>query len=64
VSVIGLVVTAAASFVLIPRYGASGAAVASTIGYLAGGLAAWITFVRLAGLGLGVTLRLPVREPD
>jgi O-antigen/teichoic acid export membrane protein len=64
VSVIGLVVTAAASFVLIPRYGASGAAMASTIGYLAGGLAAWMTFVRLAGLGLGVTLRLPVREPD
>jgi O-antigen/teichoic acid export membrane protein len=64
VSVIGLVVTAAASFVLIPRYGASGAAVASTIGYLAGRLAAWLTFVRLAGLGLGVTLRLPVREPD
>jgi len=52
VSVIGLVVTAAASFVFIPRYGASGAAGASAIGYAAGGLAAWISFVRVAGLTL------------
>jgi O-antigen/teichoic acid export membrane protein len=52
VSAIGLVVTAAASFVFIPRYGASGAAVASAIGYAAGGLAAWISFVRVAGLTL------------
>ncbi len=52
VSVIGLVVTAAASIVFIPRYGASGAAVASGIGYAAGGLAAWISFVRVAGLTL------------
>jgi O-antigen/teichoic acid export membrane protein len=50
VSVVGLVVTAAMSLVLIPPYGASGAAVASAIGYAAGGLAAWICFVRLAGL--------------
>lgn len=62
VSLIGLVVTAGASFALIPPYGASGAAVASAIGYAAGGLAAWLTFVRLAGLG--VALRLPVGEPD
>jgi O-antigen/teichoic acid export membrane protein len=48
VSVLGLVVTTAASFVLIPPYGASGAAVASAIGYAAGGLAAWAVFVRLA----------------
>jgi O-antigen/teichoic acid export membrane protein len=48
VSVVGLVVTTAACFVFIPRYGASGAAVASAIGYAAGGLAAWISFVRLA----------------
>ncbi len=48
VSVVGLVVTAAMSFVLIPPYGASGAAVASAIGYAAGGVAAWIIFVRLA----------------
>lgn len=50
VSVIGLVVTAAVSLVLIPPYGASGAAVASAIGYAAGGLAGWVCFVRLAGL--------------
>ena len=50
VSVVGLVVTAAASFVFVPRYGASGAALASAIGYLAGGLAAWLCFVGLAGL--------------
>ena len=50
VSVVGLVVTAGASFVFVPRYGASGAALASAIGYLAGGLAAWLCFVGLAGL--------------
>jgi O-antigen/teichoic acid export membrane protein len=50
VSVIGLVVTAAASFLFIPRWEASGAAAASAVGYAAGGLAAWISFVRLAGL--------------
>jgi Na+-driven multidrug efflux pump len=48
VSVVGLVVTAAMSFVLIPPYGASGAALASAIGYAAGAVAAWIIFVRLA----------------
>jgi O-antigen/teichoic acid export membrane protein len=48
VSVIGLVVTAAMSLVLIPPYGASGAAVASAIGYAAGGIAAWLFFVGLA----------------
>jgi O-antigen/teichoic acid export membrane protein len=50
VSVIGLVVTAAMSLVFIPPYGASGAAVASAIGYAAGGLSAWLLFVRLARL--------------
>jgi O-antigen/teichoic acid export membrane protein len=50
VSVIGLIVTAAMSFALIPPYGASGAAAASAIGYAAGGIAAWACFVRLAGL--------------
>ncbi len=50
VSVVGLFVTAAMSFALIPPYGASGAAAASAIGYAAGGIAAWICFVRLAGL--------------
>ena len=48
VSVAGLVVTAAASVALIPPYGASGAAVASTIGYAAGALLAWLLFLRLA----------------
>jgi O-antigen/teichoic acid export membrane protein len=48
VSVVGLVVTAAMSFVLIPPYGVSGAALASAIGYAAGGIAAWVIFVRLA----------------
>jgi O-antigen/teichoic acid export membrane protein len=50
VSVIGLVVTAVMSLALIPPYGASGAAAASAIGYAAGGIAAWICFVQLAGL--------------
>jgi Na+-driven multidrug efflux pump len=36
------------SFVFIPPYGASGAAVASAIGYAAGAVAAWVCFVRLA----------------
>ena len=47
VSVVGLVVTAALSLVLIPPYGVSGAAVASAIGYAAGAVAAWLTFERL-----------------
>jgi O-antigen/teichoic acid export membrane protein len=47
VSVVGLVVTAATSLVLIPPYGASGAAVASAIGYAAGGAAAWGCFTWL-----------------
>ena len=50
VSVVGLVVTAAMSIVLIPPYGASGAAAASSIGYAAGGVAAWLIFERLARL--------------
>jgi O-antigen/teichoic acid export membrane protein len=48
VSIVGLVVTTAMSFVLIPPYGASGAALASAIGYAAGGLTAWVIFERLA----------------
>jgi O-antigen/teichoic acid export membrane protein len=48
VSIVGLVVTAAMSVVLIPPYGASGAAIASAIGYAAGGVTAWVFFVRLA----------------
>jgi len=48
VAVVGLVVTAAASVVLIPRHGASGAALSSTIGYAAGGTLARVFFRRLA----------------
>jgi O-antigen/teichoic acid export membrane protein len=48
VSIVGLVVTAAMSVVLIPPYGASGAAIASAIGYAAGGVTGWMFFVRLA----------------
>jgi O-antigen/teichoic acid export membrane protein len=48
VSGVGLVVTTAMSFVLIPAYGASGAALASAIGYAAGGASAWWIFERLA----------------
>jgi O-antigen/teichoic acid export membrane protein len=48
VSIVGLVVTTGMSFVFIPPYGASGAAVASAIGYAAGAVAAWVCFLRLA----------------
>ena len=48
VSVAAMVVTLAAALVLIPRHGVSGAAVASTLGYAAGGLLAWLFFARLA----------------
>lgn len=51
VSIVGLVVTTGMSVVLIPPYGASGAAVASAIGYAAGAVAAWVCFVRLARTG-------------
>ena len=51
VAVVGLVVTAGAAVVLIPRHGASGAALSSTIGYVAGGTLAWIFFRRLARTG-------------
>jgi O-antigen/teichoic acid export membrane protein len=59
VSLIGLVVTGAMSFVLIPPYGASGAAVASAIGYAAGGLAAWLFFNNLAKRSDGETALSP-----
>ena len=51
VAIVGLVVTAAASVVLIPRHGPGGAALSSTIGYVAGGALAWIFFRRLARTG-------------
>jgi O-antigen/teichoic acid export membrane protein len=48
VSVLGTIVTTVAAIVLIPRYGANGAASASTIGYMAGATAAWVFFARLS----------------
>ena len=51
VSVVAMVVTLAAALVLIPAHGVSGAAVASTLGYVAGGALAWIFFTRLARSG-------------
>ncbi len=49
VSVVAMLVTTALALVLVPRYGASGAGLASTIGYLAGAFCAWGAFVRLSG---------------
>jgi O-antigen/teichoic acid export membrane protein len=54
VSVMALIVTAAAALVLIPAWGTTGAAGASTLGYVAGGVLAWVFFLRLGreqGLG-------------
>ena len=50
VSLLSLVLTTAGSVVLIPPLGVTGAALASSVGYAAGGLLAWAFFVRLAGL--------------
>jgi O-antigen/teichoic acid export membrane protein len=55
VSAIGLLVTFVASLVLIPHYGASGAAASSAIGYGAAALVAWGLFTKLA--------RTPEKEP-
>ena len=48
VSVGAMLVTLAAAVLMIPRFGGEGAAVASTIGYGAGALAAWFFFAGLA----------------
>lgn len=48
VSLVGMAVTLVLALVLIPRQGVSGAAVASTAGYAAGGALAWLFFARLA----------------
>ena len=50
VSVLALIVTTLAALVLIPELGRRGAAIGSTLGYVAGGILAWMFFVRLAGL--------------
>jgi O-antigen/teichoic acid export membrane protein len=48
VAVVGMVVTLAAALLLIPEHGTTGAAIASTIGYAAGGILAWVFFGRLS----------------
>lgn len=48
VAVAAMVATAVLSLVLIPRYGAEGAAAASAVGYGLGGALAWILFRRIA----------------
>jgi O-antigen/teichoic acid export membrane protein len=52
VSVVGMAVTLGLALVLIPRHGVSGAAVASALGYAAGGALAWLFFARVARAGL------------
>ena len=47
VAVTAMALTIAAAFVLIPRFGGEGAALASTVGYAAGGALAWTFFIRL-----------------
>jgi O-antigen/teichoic acid export membrane protein len=48
VSVVAMAITIAAAVALIPPYGSPGAAVASSIGYVAGAALAWFFFARLA----------------
>jgi len=48
VSVVGMVVTLATALALIPRHGATGAAIASSCGYFAGAALAWLFLLRLA----------------
>lgn len=48
VSVLAAAVTTALAVVLIPRHGVEGAAVASALGYAAGGVLAWIFFRRVS----------------
>jgi len=48
VSLLAMVVTAGLALVLIPRFGAEGAAGASAVGYAAGAGLAWVLFARLS----------------
>jgi O-antigen/teichoic acid export membrane protein len=48
VSVVGMIVTLIAALLLIPHHGAGGAALASTLGYLASAALAWALLVHLA----------------
>jgi O-antigen/teichoic acid export membrane protein len=52
VALVGLIVTAAAALALVPRFGGSGAAVASSVGYLGGAALTWVFFARLARVRL------------
>jgi O-antigen/teichoic acid export membrane protein len=51
VSVVSMVVTVGAALILIPAHGARGAAAASSIGYAAGGVLAWLFFASLSRRG-------------
>jgi hypothetical protein len=44
---VAMLVTTAAALALIPAWGTTGAALASTLGYVAGGALAWVFFVRM-----------------
>jgi O-antigen/teichoic acid export membrane protein len=55
VSVVAGGATLALGLVLIPRSGVSGAAVASSVGYVAGAVLAWVFFLRLARAPGGAT---------
>ena len=48
VAVVAMVVTTVLALILIPRFGIEGAAGASALGYVAGGVLAWLLFGRLA----------------
>jgi Na+-driven multidrug efflux pump len=48
VAAVAMAVTLAAAVITIPRWGVTGAGVASTIGYGVGGLLAWLLFMRTA----------------
>jgi O-antigen/teichoic acid export membrane protein len=48
VSLAAMALTVVSSLLLIPPYGGAGAAAASTIGYAAGALLAWLFFLRLS----------------
>lgn len=52
VAAAAMVATSTLSLVLIPRYGAEGAAAASAVGYGVGGVLAWTLFRRVAGVAL------------
>jgi O-antigen/teichoic acid export membrane protein len=63
-SLVSLALTTALDFVLIPRYGASGAAAAASIGYLAGGGAALALCRRWAAFQWGALFRPEAGDLD